>query len=112
MFIKIVNVSIIAFLFYIAFGVYTWLANRNAIKLFAEAFPKEYCRYYGNMSFNEKRLASFLFLWDKNIKNIIGSKYHVEKARRRARMCTIGFLVMMFSFPILFGVIAYMTYSF
>ncbi len=112
MFNTIVNVSIFIFVFYVAFGVYTWMANRNAINLFAKTFPNEYCRYYDNMSFSEKRLASFSFLWDGNVKDIIGSNYGVEKARGRARICTVIFLVMMFSFPILFGVIAYLTFRF
>ncbi len=108
MFSKIVNVSIIIFLFYAALGVYTWFVSRHAINLFAKAFPNEHSRYFDNMSFNGKRLASFSFLWDRNIEDTVRLNCDIEKARSHARTCAVIFLGVMISFPMLLGLIAYL----
>jgi hypothetical protein len=97
----------IIFICYFAFGVYTFWLNRNAISLFAKAFPHEHSKYFANKSFNEKRLTGFAFLWDRDINDIVRATDYIERARKRARICAVVFILLLFSLPMMFVVTGY-----
>ena len=86
---------------YFVFGLYNLFIQKKVMRLFAKHFPDENRRYFANLTFNEKRMASLQFLWDKSIDNLFGTNEEIARFRSHGKRCFVAFILLIFIFPIL-----------